>query len=65
MSVLQFANRRQYDVSCPADIDARRWAAMTRQYGNSDVSHMIYFIPPADEHTMRIRLNRRRSHFTS
>lgn len=65
MSVLQFANRRQYDVSCPDGIDKRRWAAMTCMWDRNDVSHMVYFFPPHDEHTPRICLNYKRSHFNS
>lgn len=65
MSVLQFANRRQYDVSCPTHIDPRRWAAMVSQWDSSHVSQMIYFFPPPDEHTDRIRLHRNRSYFNS
>jgi hypothetical protein len=65
MSVLQFANRRQYDVSCPTDIDPRRWTAMVSQWDRSDVSQMTYFFIPHDEQTPRIRLNYKRSHFNS
>ena len=49
MTWQKFANRRQYDISCPDNIHPVRWKAMTRQWDSNPIESFFAFVIPYDE----------------
>lgn len=49
MTWQQFANRRQYAITCPENCSPARWRAMTRQWDNNPIESFFDWVMPYDE----------------